>query len=79
MLRAPINHDPYCFSRLVLNDLVEQFANSRNRFIVYRDNEPAYQCYRGIGFEVVDYPLDMPMADVCYYLTRPVTARPDDC
>ncbi len=38
---------------------------------VYRANEPAYRCYRAAGFEVADYPPDMPHADVCDYLTRP--------
>lgn len=38
---------------------------------VYRANEPAYRCYRGVGFEVADYPPDMPHADVCDFLTRP--------
>jgi len=42
---------------------------------VFRDNIPAYKCYLSVGFKVVDYPQDMPLADVCYYLTRPVTAQ----
>ena len=40
---------------------------------VFRDNLPAYNCYRSLGFEVVDYPDDAPMAEACFYLTRPVT------
>ena len=44
---------------------------------VFRDNLPAYNCYRSLGFEVVEYPDDAPMAESCYYLTRPVTARAD--
>jgi ribosomal protein S18 acetylase RimI-like enzyme len=39
---------------------------------VYRDNTPALECYLGVGFRIRDYPDDAPMADVCYYLTRPV-------
>jgi ribosomal protein S18 acetylase RimI-like enzyme len=39
---------------------------------VYRDNTPALECYRSLGFEVHDSPSDESMADVCYYLTRPV-------
>ncbi|MDH3266990.1 MAG: GNAT family N-acetyltransferase [Gammaproteobacteria bacterium] len=45
---------------------------------VFRDNTMAYECYKSMGFSVTDYPQDMPHADVCYYLTRPVaesTAR----
>ena len=39
---------------------------------VYRDNTPALECYRSLGFTVQDYPPDQSMADLCYYLTRPV-------
>ncbi|MDJ0904698.1 MAG: GNAT family N-acetyltransferase [Woeseiaceae bacterium] len=38
---------------------------------VYRANEPAYRCYRALGFEIADYPPDVPHADVCDFLTRP--------
>jgi ribosomal protein S18 acetylase RimI-like enzyme len=39
---------------------------------VYRDNEPAYRCYRAMGFEVQEYPDDAPMREQCFYLSRPV-------
>jgi ribosomal protein S18 acetylase RimI-like enzyme len=39
---------------------------------VFRGNVPAFRCYTGMGFAVRAYPDDMPHADVCYYLTRPV-------
>lgn len=39
---------------------------------VYRANEPAYRCYRSLGFEVADYPPDMPLAEECVFLTRSV-------
>jgi len=45
---------------------------------VLRNNKPAYSCYLSVGFEVQEYPDDAPMADACYYLTRSVTARPDN-
>lgn len=45
---------------------------------VFRDNIPAYNCYRSEGFKVSDYPEDAPLAEACYYLTRPVTARSGD-
>jgi ribosomal protein S18 acetylase RimI-like enzyme len=38
---------------------------------VYRDNTPALECYLQAGFRIRDYPRDAPMADDCYYLTRP--------
>lgn len=37
---------------------------------VFRDNIPAYECYKSMGFVVSDYPDDVPHADVCYYLIR---------
>lgn len=39
---------------------------------VYRNNIPAYHCYRSVGFEVQDYPEGAPYPDLCYYLTRPI-------
>ncbi len=39
---------------------------------VYKDNEPAYQCYLALGFAVQEYPDDAPMPDKCFYLTRAV-------
>jgi len=38
----------------------------------YRHNSAALGCYRSMGFVVRDYPEGAPMADLCYYLTRPV-------
>ena len=43
---------------------------------VYRDNTPALECYRSLGFKEHDFPPDERLADVCYYLTRPVV-RPE--
>ena len=58
----------------LLQELID-VARDKNEFqevalFVYRDNEPAYQCYLSIGFGVHEYPDDMPMRDRCYYLTR---------
>jgi len=39
---------------------------------VYRDNLAALKCYQSMGFEIRDYPPKAPLADECYYLTRPV-------
>jgi ribosomal protein S18 acetylase RimI-like enzyme len=39
---------------------------------VFRGNVPALECYKSLGFVTGDYPEDMPYADVCYFLTRPV-------
>lgn len=41
---------------------------------VFRNNVPAYRCYLSMGFNVSDYPDDAPLADACFYLTRPVKA-----
>lgn len=47
------------------------FPGDQYSLFVLRENKPAYECYKSLGFEATDYPDDMPHADVCYYLTRP--------
>jgi ribosomal protein S18 acetylase RimI-like enzyme len=42
---------------------------------VYRDNTPALECYRSVGFEIQDYPSDQILVDECYYLTRLVAGQ----
>lgn len=66
--------------RRLVEDLM---AESRRHFdldefslYVLRDNEPALNCYLACGFRITDYP-EEEMADVCYYLTRPVDRRTD--
>lgn len=39
---------------------------------VYRDNAPAYACYRSLGFRIEDYPQDAKMQEQCFFLTRPI-------
>ena len=39
---------------------------------VYRHNEPAYRCYRSLGFSVQDYPAGAALQGQCYFLTRPI-------
>ncbi len=39
---------------------------------VYRDNLPALRCYQSAGFRIQEYPGSSPLAEKCYYLTRPV-------
>ena len=48
------------------------FPCAKFSLFVYRDNKPAYECYKSMGFITTEYPDDMPMADECYYLTRHV-------
>ncbi len=48
------------------------FALDEYSLFVYRDNTPALECYRSLGFEIQDYPSNQVLADTCYYLTRPV-------
>ena len=38
----------------------------------YRHNAAALGCYQSMGFVIHEYPEGAPMADLCYYLTRPV-------
>jgi ribosomal protein S18 acetylase RimI-like enzyme len=47
------------------------FPGKDYSLFVFRENKPAYDCYKSLGFEIADYPDDMPHADVCYYLIRP--------
>ena len=39
---------------------------------VYRHNEPAYRCYRSLGFSAQDYPADAALKGQCYFMTRPI-------
>ncbi len=47
-----------------------QFGCNEFSMFVYRENIPAFECYKSMGFVISDYPDDMPHPDVCYYLTR---------
>jgi ribosomal protein S18 acetylase RimI-like enzyme len=38
----------------------------------YRHNAAALGCYQAMGFVIREYPEGAPMADRCYYLTRPI-------
>lgn len=44
--------------------------HERYSLFVFRDNTPAYECYKALGFEISEYPKGMPHAEVCYYLTK---------
>ena len=48
------------------------FEGDEFSLFAYRHNEAALGCYRSMGFVVRDYPEGARMADLCYYLTRPV-------
>jgi ribosomal protein S18 acetylase RimI-like enzyme len=48
------------------------FSCDEYSLFVFRENTPAFRCYKSMGFVVGDYPDEMPHADVCYYLTRSV-------
>lgn len=48
------------------------FSCDEFSLFVFRENIPAYECYKSMGFVVRDYPDGVPHADVCYYLTQPV-------
>ena len=49
------------------------FESDEFSLFVYRDNLPALECYKAMGFVIRDYPEGARMADECYYLTRPVS------
>lgn len=60
--------------RMIIRTLEAQDYDEYSLFVI-RDNLPAYECYRSLGFVVVEYPEDAPMPDKCYFLTRKATRR----
>lgn len=60
---------------MLMSALAQSYRFDEYSLFVYRDNEPAYQCYLSLGFTVVAYPDDAPMPDRCYFLTRKATRR----
>ena len=50
----------------------QMFACDEYSLFVFRDNARALACYRSMGFRIAEYPEGMPLAEECYYLTRPV-------
>lgn len=58
-------------SRLMRAGL-ESLALPAYSLYVYRDNDAALGCYRSLGFGISPYPPGEKLADVCYYMTRPV-------
>jgi ribosomal protein S18 acetylase RimI-like enzyme len=60
---------------MLMSALALKYRFDEYSLFVYRDNEPAYQCYLSLGFAVVDYPEDAPMPDKCFFLTRKATRR----
>ena len=61
--------------RMIITALEETNDYDECSLFVYRHNLPAYRCYLSLGFRVVAYPDDAPMADRCYFLTRKATRR----
>jgi ribosomal protein S18 acetylase RimI-like enzyme len=60
-----------------LIEMMISVASGENQFseialFVLRDNVPAFQCYRSLGFDKKNYPDDAPMRDLCFYMTRPI-------
>ena len=60
---------------MIITSLEKTREYDEYSLFVFRDNAPAYQCYRSLGFVVQDYPEDAPMPDKCYFLTRKTTRR----
>lgn len=56
--------------RMLMREGRAKLPHERYSLFVFRDNTPAFECYRALGFEIDDYPRDMPHADVCYFLTK---------
>lgn len=62
--------------RRLLEGLIDKARDEQNfskvALFVYQDNEPAYQCYLALGFDIQPYPENAPMADKCFYLARDI-------
>ena len=61
--------------RMIIAALDDEHGYDEYSLFVYRHNLAAYHCYRSLGFRVVDYPDDAPMADKCYFLVKTATRR----
>lgn len=61
------------FVQMLMAVAADEFELDEFSLFVYRDNAPALGCYTALGFEIQDYPEGEVFADICYYLTRPVT------
>jgi ribosomal protein S18 acetylase RimI-like enzyme len=60
---------------MIINSLEETRAYDEYSLFVFRDNKPAFSCYRSLGFVIQDYPDDAPMPEKCYFLTRRTRRR----
>jgi ribosomal protein S18 acetylase RimI-like enzyme len=60
--------------RQLLEEMVALARKEQNYaevgLFVYKDNQPAYECYKAARFEIQAYPEGAPMPDKCYYMTR---------
>lgn len=57
---------------LMLEAGSQLFESDEFSLFVYRNNLPALECYKAMGFVVRDYPEGAKLAEECYYLTRPL-------
>ena len=66
--------------QLLVNALIEESRSvlglSEAGLFVYRDNEPAYCCYRATGFRVAAMPDDVDLGDEARYLVRSIRPVP---
>ena len=64
------------YGRLLIEKIIDVVRQERKyaevSLFVYRHNEPAYRCYRSLGFTVQNYPPDAALQGQCYFLTRPI-------
>lgn len=59
---------------MLMTASAEELSLDEYSLYVYKDNIPAYRCYRALGFREQEFPEDGPLSETAYYLTRPVTA-----
>lgn len=55
---------------LLIIEARERYGSTEFSLFVFRGNKPAYECYKSMGFELSEYPRNMPHGDVCYFLVR---------
>lgn len=64
------------YGKLLVEKIIGVLRHEREyaevSLFVYRHNEPAYHCYRSMGFAVQDYPDDAALKGQCYFMTRPI-------
>lgn len=57
----------------LLDEGLRMFGFPEYSLFVRKDNPVAYKLYSSLGFVRSEFPVDAPMQDICYYMTRQVS------